>query len=180
MREGCWYLDSRLKIPQSAGAADAIRYVRGRFQGWGYTNLENLKGKSLHRFEGGFERRPSPIYDQPRNVGASCANKNCIVHDQMESQYVRNKFYVLKTSAPNACRLRCFYCESDIEQFVVASKKNKWFSNDHTALLRADDQHPREHIVFPNKEAAIEAGFHSRRGMVAPGTPPRTRRRAKS
>ena len=142
--------------------------------------LLNLKGKSLHRFEGGFERRPSPIYDQPRNVGASCANKNCIVHDQMESQYVRNKFYVLKTSAPNACRLRCFYCESDIEQFVVASKKNKWFNNDHTALLRADDQHPREHIVFPNKEAAIEAGFHSRRGMVAPGTPPRTRRRAKS
>lgn len=47
MREGCWYLDSRLKIPQSDGDADAIRYVRGRFQGWGYTNLENLKGKSL-------------------------------------------------------------------------------------------------------------------------------------
>lgn len=47
MREGCWYLDSRFKIPQPEGAAAAIRYVRGRFQGWGYTNLEKLAGKQL-------------------------------------------------------------------------------------------------------------------------------------
>jgi hypothetical protein len=43
MREGCWYLDNRFKVH----GADAIRYVRGRFQGWGYTNLEALAGKSL-------------------------------------------------------------------------------------------------------------------------------------
>jgi hypothetical protein len=47
MREGCWYLDSNFKIPQTDGDAHAIRYVRGRFQGWGYTNLENLQGKQL-------------------------------------------------------------------------------------------------------------------------------------
>jgi hypothetical protein len=43
MREGCWYLDNQFKV----GGADAIRYVRGRFQGWGYTNLEGLAGKTL-------------------------------------------------------------------------------------------------------------------------------------
>jgi hypothetical protein len=43
MREGCWYLDNKFKVH----GADAIRYVRGRFQGWGYTNLEELAGKSL-------------------------------------------------------------------------------------------------------------------------------------
>jgi hypothetical protein len=43
MREGCWYLDNGFKI----GDADAIRYVRGRFQGWGYVNLEQVFGKSL-------------------------------------------------------------------------------------------------------------------------------------
>jgi hypothetical protein len=43
MREGCWYLDKNFKIR----GADAIRYVRGRFQGWGYTNLEGLAGKGL-------------------------------------------------------------------------------------------------------------------------------------
>ena len=43
MREGCWHLDNRFKIR----GADAIRYVRGRFQGWGYINLEQVYGKSL-------------------------------------------------------------------------------------------------------------------------------------
>lgn len=47
MREGCWYLDHQFKIPQADGHAAAIRYVRGRFQGWGYTNLEKLAGKHL-------------------------------------------------------------------------------------------------------------------------------------
>jgi hypothetical protein len=43
MRQGCWYLDHHFKIR----GADAIRYVRGRFQGWGYVNLERAMGKSL-------------------------------------------------------------------------------------------------------------------------------------
>lgn len=43
MRQGCWYLDNRCKVR----GADAIRYVRGRFQGWGYTNLAQVMGKSL-------------------------------------------------------------------------------------------------------------------------------------
>lgn len=43
MREGRWYLDSNFKI----GASDAIRYVRGRFQGWGYANLEKMMGKPM-------------------------------------------------------------------------------------------------------------------------------------
>src|SRR5262249_38178770 len=125
--------------------------------------LLNLRGKSLHRYESGFERGAFPIYDQPRSIGISCANKNCIVHEPMERQYVRNKFFVMKTTKPGECRLRCVYCENDIEDFLVASKKNKWFSTDHSALLRTDDQHPREHIVFAQKSDAIEAGFHMRR-----------------
>jgi hypothetical protein len=43
MREGCWFLEPEFKI----GAADAIRYVRGRFQGWGYVPLERVAGKPL-------------------------------------------------------------------------------------------------------------------------------------
>lgn len=43
MREGCWHLEPRFKI----GAEDAIRYVRGRFQGWGYVNLERVAGKPI-------------------------------------------------------------------------------------------------------------------------------------
>jgi hypothetical protein len=45
MREGCWHLEPRFKI----GDADAIRYVRGRFQGWGYVNLEHVAGEPIEQ-----------------------------------------------------------------------------------------------------------------------------------
>ncbi|HMB91105.1 MAG TPA: HEAT repeat domain-containing protein [Rhodothermales bacterium] len=43
MRQGCWYLDKRFKIR----GHDAIRYVRGSFQGWGYVNLDRVLGLPL-------------------------------------------------------------------------------------------------------------------------------------
>src|SRR6266487_6161376 len=44
MRSGCWYLEPRFKVR----GQDAIRYVRGRFQGWGYFDLERCIGKQLN------------------------------------------------------------------------------------------------------------------------------------
>jgi aspartate carbamoyltransferase catalytic subunit len=128
--------------------------------------LLGIRGKSLHKFEGGFERKGLPIYDQPRSIGIRCANKNCIVHDPMEAQYVRNKFQIVKPTAASECKLRCVYCETDVEQFVVASRKNKWYCADTAALLRRDDHHLKELVVFAGEADAVAAGFHSRR---APG-----------
>ncbi len=130
--------------------------------------LLGLKGKSLHKFEDGFQRGKFPLYDQPRSVGISCANKNCIVHDPMESQYVRNKFLIVKTDAPAGCRLRCVYCESDIAEFVVASKKNKWYTSDPTPLLRTADQSLKDFIVVASEADALASGFHFRRNFSAP------------
>ncbi len=130
--------------------------------------LLGLKGKSLHKFTGGFERPKYPLYDQPRPIGIRCANKNCIVHDPMETQYVRNKFYVVKTQSEAECKLRCAYCENDIEDFVVASRKNKWFAADPAALVRADEQHFKDLIVFEKAADAADAGFHSRRAAAEP------------
>jgi hypothetical protein len=42
-RYGTWHLEPRFQVREEA----AIRYVRGRFQGWGYVNLRNIAGKSL-------------------------------------------------------------------------------------------------------------------------------------
>jgi hypothetical protein len=42
-RQGTWYLEDKFDIRDEP----AIRYVRGRFQGWGYVNLERVAGKSL-------------------------------------------------------------------------------------------------------------------------------------
>jgi aspartate carbamoyltransferase catalytic subunit len=130
--------------------------------------LLGLKGKSLHKFTGGFERPKYPLYDQPRPIGIRCTNNNCIVHDPMETQYVRNKFYVVKSQSEAECKLRCAYCEHDIENFVVASRKNKWFAADPAALVRADDQHFKDLVVFAQAADAAEAGFHSRRAAAEP------------
>lgn len=44
-RSGRWYLENRFKIR----GANAIRYVRGAFQGWGYVNLERVAGMPLEQ-----------------------------------------------------------------------------------------------------------------------------------
>jgi hypothetical protein len=42
-RYGTWHLEPRMQVR----GEPAIRYVRGRFQGWGYVNLARIAGRSL-------------------------------------------------------------------------------------------------------------------------------------
>lgn len=42
-RYGTWYLEPSFRVHDAA----AIRYVRGRFQGWGYINLSRVAGKPI-------------------------------------------------------------------------------------------------------------------------------------
>jgi aspartate carbamoyltransferase catalytic subunit len=121
-----------------------------------------IKGKSLQKFEHGFGTSEYPLHEQPRDVGLHCTNKNCIVHEPMESQYVSNKFFVVK-GEQESCRLRCVYCETDIERFALAHKKNKWYSTDGSLLLKSSEYHPREFIAFATEGDAREGGFHFRR-----------------
>jgi hypothetical protein len=127
--------------------------------------LLGIKGKSLNRFEGGFERDKYEVYDQPRSVGLACANSNCIVHEPMEAQYARNKFHVVPGNG--GARLRCVYCEREIDHFVVANKKNKWFAAD-PSLMRSTDHSLKDVVLFADDAAAQAAGFHPRRGAVEP------------
>jgi hypothetical protein len=127
--------------------------------------LLGLKGKLLHRFEGGFDRNKLEIYDQPRSVGLHCSNTNCIVHDPMEAQYVRNKFHVVAKDA--GTRLRCVYCDREIDRFVIASKKNKWYASEPT-LMRAPDHSLKDIVLFAAGADAQAAGFHPRRAASEP------------
>jgi hypothetical protein len=131
--------------------------------------LLGVKGKSLNRFVGGFEQDEEEIYDQPRSIGLCCANSNCIVHDPMEAQYVRNKFSIVKSGSTT--RLRCVYCEREIEKFVIASKKSKWYATG-SPLQRNADHGLKDTILFADEAEAQAAGFHSRRG-AAEAPPPR-------
>jgi aspartate carbamoyltransferase catalytic subunit len=77
--------------------------------------LELESQTTLQRFAHGFPGAPYPIHVQPRESGLACPNKNCITHDPHDGGYTGNKFYIVASE-----RLRCYYCETDIE--AVADK----------------------------------------------------------
>jgi len=91
--------------------------------------LDLDKRTSLKKFDGGFDMVDYPIHVQPRDLGTACRNKNCITHDEHDGPYTANKFYVIKK---DGLRLRCFYCEADIENVVAAAKHGEtaYFAND--------------------------------------------------
>lgn len=120
------------------------------------------KKKAFKRFAGGFEERPKALYEQPHDSGIACSNPNCVSHDPLERQYTRNKFHVHVGETP---RLRCYYCETDIADFVVASRRGKRYkSSGEAGTLNALDL--RTTLFFKDAAAAEGAGFSH-------GAPPR-------
>ena len=84
--------------------------------------LDLDKRTSLKKFEGGFETSHYPTHVQPRELGMTCHNKNCITHDEHDGAYTANKFYLVEK---DSLRLRCFYCETDIENIVAGTKRGE-------------------------------------------------------
>ncbi|MFZ2066483.1 MAG: hypothetical protein WAV27_10930 [Xanthobacteraceae bacterium] len=125
------------------------------------------KNKSLNQFSGGFAKPEHPIYAQPIGTGVTCGNRNCIVADPAERQYAANKFYVIEDEARQHCKLRCVYCETDIEQetaaqFVVSDSTRKTFSSGLSALARLPTERLKHLIIYPSVADAVAAGFQPR------------------
>ena len=124
------------------------------------------RNKSLHKFAGGFSEPDHPVYVQPIGTGIQCANPNCITGDPAERQYAGNKFYVVEDQSAQHCKLRCIYCETDIEadaasQFVTADTTRKIYSPGLTLLARSPADRLRHLIVFGTAAEAEAAGFHA-------------------
>lgn len=111
------------------------------------------RDKSLKKFPGGFISEGHDIFDQIEPEGLTCANTNCIVHDAMEGKYARNRF---ELAAPH--RLRCFYCDSDVAEFVVGNRKTRHFSTD-IPIPREYVRNGRDIVLFANADAAATAGY---------------------
>jgi hypothetical protein len=132
--------------------------------------LLRLHGKkSLHTFAGGFAQPDYPIYVQPIGTGVQCGNKNCITGDPAERQYAANKFYVVEENSPQRCKLRCLYCETDIEaeaaaHFVVGDTTRKTFSPGLASLVHAPAEKLKHFVVYNTEAGAEAAGFHAREG----------------
>ena len=122
------------------------------------------KNVSLQKYPGGFENRDQLTYSQPVGLGVNCTNDKCIVHEEHEQQYVRNKFCIIGSA--NGCILRCIYCETDIDeactsQFVVADKKKRQFNKDIRKLCMATQDKMRDVIIFRQESDAVQQGFES-------------------
>jgi aspartate carbamoyltransferase regulatory subunit len=121
------------------------------------------KGKALRRFEGGFDPSRLPNYNNPKDEGIRCTNVKCIVHEETESQYVRNKFHLMKVPHSRQYRLRCAYCETDIEHFVIANKKHRWFTTNFDSSLRLSENAIKDIVAFSDEGEPKQRGFHQRR-----------------
>jgi aspartate carbamoyltransferase catalytic subunit len=125
------------------------------------------RNKSLHKFAGGFAKPDHPVHVQPIGSGIECVNPNCITRDPAERQYAANKFYLVEGKAPQQCRLRCLYCETDIEaevaaHFVVSDTTRKTYSSGLAALARVPAEKWKHLIIHGGEAEADAAGFAPR------------------
>ena len=121
------------------------------------------QGKALAAFEGGFEKSKFALYEQPLSTGLRCANRNCIVHEEKEAPYVKNKFHVIPAEDMRHGRLRCVYCESETEEFVIANRRSKWYTAGTAALADVTHRNVKDYIFFAREADALASGFHSRK-----------------
>ena len=125
------------------------------------------KNKSLHQFPGGFTKPEHPLYCQPIGTGIQCGNANCITGDPSERQYAANKFYVIEEPGRHRCKLRCLYCETDVEdeaaqRFAVGDLTRHTYSVGLAALMRATTDKLKHVAIFANEAEAERAGFSMR------------------
>jgi aspartate carbamoyltransferase catalytic subunit len=125
------------------------------------------RNKSLHQFAGGFAKSEHPLYAQPIGTGVQCANANCITCDAAERQYAATKFYLVDANSPPRCKLRCVYCETDIEapaaaDFVVADVVRKTYSLGLNTLAGASPEKLRHVVIYRSEAEAEAAGFAAR------------------
>jgi aspartate carbamoyltransferase catalytic subunit len=98
---------------------------------------------SLQQFDSGFRRERGHVFEQTRDMGLLCANPNCISHDPLDLQNATPKFTMMPAEPP---RLRCFYCESDMQEFVVGDKATNLFC--HSGAVTALPEASSDDLVF--------------------------------
>ena len=113
-----------------------------------------LGGERLKKYASGFKADDHLTYDRATDTGIRCPNKNCIVRDASEGRSARNRFHLIDSH-----RLRCFYCETDIVDFVVASRRTKHYEADVSRLRTSLMKQERDVVVFAHAADAETAGY---------------------
>ena len=118
-----------------------------------------IKDKALQRFAGGFAQSKAAIYEDVAREGVGCRNSNCITHDPLERSSVYPKFELVPAPTSSKCTLRCHYCETDLDDFVIAERTTGRVRDDLNAMQGMSAKDLQRVLVFADEEAARAAGY---------------------
>ena len=117
-----------------------------------------VKDKALARYAGGFAVDKCAHYEDPAREGVLCRNPNCITHDPLENAVAQAKFTIVPAPTSSRSVLRCHYCETDIDQFVLAHRTERTLDDPGT-LARMNSKDLRAYLFFADEAAARAKGF---------------------
>lgn len=116
--------------------------------------LQKEQKLALEPFETGFRTQDArPVFEQTERAGLACPNPNCVSHDPLETQNAVPRFQLVDAQPP---RLRCFYCESDIEAFVVGHRRAKTYTTAEDLRL---SETRRDLVFFASAREAEKQGY---------------------
>ena len=118
-----------------------------------------IKERALARYAGGFAASKAVHYDDLLREGVACRNTNCIVHDPMERQTTVNKFTLVPAPTSSRLILRCHYCETDVDSFVLADRGARTFQADAANVQSMSAKDLKQHLFFADAGAARAAGY---------------------
>jgi aspartate carbamoyltransferase catalytic subunit len=121
--------------------------------------LDLDKRNGWKKFERGFVESTHVLFDQPIDAGIECINSNCIVHDKLEHDYARSRFHLIEAEPP---RLRCFYCERDIDSFIIANRKTRHYETNASARNFPNQKRAKDFVLFADAREAEKAGYTPR------------------
>lgn len=119
-----------------------------------------IKDKTFARYPGGFATDKAAHYEDALREGIACRNPNCITHDPLEHSTARSKFTLVPAPTSSRAVLRCHYCETDIDHFVLAHRSERWFKTD-AGVSTMTTKDLRAYLFFADAEAARAKGFAS-------------------
>ncbi|MGE0595312.1 MAG: aspartate carbamoyltransferase catalytic subunit [Hyphomonadaceae bacterium] len=118
-----------------------------------------VKDKSLARYAGGFAAHKGALYEDLAREGVACRNANCITHDPLEQASIHPKFAIVLAPTSSKTTLRCHYCETDVDEFVVADRSARSISGDASSVQAMSAKDLAQHIFFADARSAKAAGY---------------------
>lgn len=117
------------------------------------------KEKSLARYPGGFVATKAHEYEDVAREGLGCRNPNCITHDPLEHASVYPKFAIVPAPTSSKAVLRCHYCETDIDHFVLANRADRSVTTEVANVPGMSAKDLAQHLFFADENTAHAAGY---------------------